>query len=260
MSALAATLVAVTALAAIAAVLIRTRRMSALDASRARLAALALDAETREQRRLSETLHDTALQTLTVARQDLEEALAGDAEGLRRAVAGVDTALAEVRGAVSELHPAVTEQLGIGPALHALALQHARRRGFSVRVQAEREAAGVDDAVLLFLARELLANAGAHAGATRVSVRLTRETRDVVLEVSDDGCGFGARERAQALRNGHIGLAACQERVEALGGSFRVVSAPGTGARVRVVLPVARERRRVTRPEVAAREASPATP
>jgi two-component system NarL family sensor kinase len=222
-------------------------RATDLAASRERLAALALDAESREQRRLSELLHDTALQTLAVARQDIEDALRGDPGALERAVAGVEDAIAQVRQVVSDLHPAVAEQLGLGPALHALAVDHARRSGFTVRVEVDRDAAGVDDAVLLLLARELLGNAAAHAGAAQVDLRVSRMGEHVVLRLADDGCGFDDRTRVAALRNGHIGLAASKERVEALGGSFVVSSAPGSGTAVSVTLPVTRERRRVAR-------------
>lgn len=240
--------VAVAAVVTVVNLLAERRHAHALDGSRKRLAALALDAETREQRRLSELLHDTALQTLAAARQDLDEAQQGDSDSLRRAAAGVERALAEVRQVVSDLHPAVAEQLGLGPALRALAMEHARRRGFTITVEATREAAGVDDTILLFLARELLANAAAHAGATQVDVRVSLAAGYVVLEVTDDGCGFDDQARVAALRNGHIGLAAAKERVEALGGSFVVTSAPGAGTAARVTLPVQRERRRVARP------------
>jgi two-component system NarL family sensor kinase len=250
--------VAVAAISAGASALAHRRRAALLDASRKRLAALALDAETREQGRLSEVLHDTALQTLAMARQDLEDVLRGDEEARRRAVVGVETAIAQVRQVVSDLHPAVAEQLGLGPALHTLALDHAGRRGFTIRVEADRDAVGVDDAVLLFLARELLANAAAHAGATQVEVRVSRSDEHLVLRVADDGCGFDEQTRADALRNGHIGLAASQERVEALGGSFLVSSNPGAGTAVTVSLPVHRERRRIARPAVTATEPSPA--
>jgi two-component system NarL family sensor kinase len=235
------------AVGTIAIALVQRDRMRSLEASRKRLAALAVDAGTCEQRRLSEGLHDTVLQTLAAARQDLAEAERGDEQSLRRSTTAVDTAIGQVREVVSDFHPAVAEQLGLGPALHALALRHARRSGFTIRVEAEREAAGIDDAFVLLIARELLANAAAHASATRVEIRVTLAGGDLRLVVTDDGCGFDDQARAAALRNGHIGLAASSERVEALGGRFVVTSSPGTGTTVRVTIPVGRERRRVAR-------------
>jgi signal transduction histidine kinase len=40
-----------------------------------------------------------------------------------------------------------------------------------------------------------------------------------------------------AVREGHLGLAACTERVEAIGGTFEVAAGPGLGTVVRAVLP-----------------------
>jgi hypothetical protein len=43
--------------------------------------------------------------------------------------------------------------------------------------------------------------------------------------------------RAAALGDGHLGLAACTERVEALGGSLEIVTASGHGTEVRATIP-----------------------
>ena len=53
--------------------------------------------------------------------------------------------------------------------------------------------------------------------------------------------GRYARRRdrlADAPREGHIGLASCIERVEALGGTLAVSSAPDRGTTIRAVVPV----------------------
>jgi signal transduction histidine kinase len=47
-----------------------------------------------------------------------------------------------------------------------------------------------------------------------------RSDRDVILQVSDDGCGFDPD---------HVQVIAERERVEALGGRFRMTTAPGRG-------------------------------
>lgn len=193
-----------------------------------------------------------------MVRQDLAEAARGDAPALRRAASGVESTIGELRGVVSELHPAVAEQLGLGPALNAVALDHARRHGFRLDLEVARDAAGGDDAVLLMLARELLANAGTHGRPSAVRVRLSRVGAQVVLEVEDDGCGFDERMRLDALRRGHIGLAAAKERVEALGGRFDIDTAPGRGTTVRASLPVNRERRRFRRVPAARGDRLPA--
>ena len=59
----------------------------------------------------------------------------------------------------------------------------------------------------------------------------------------DDGRGMAPDRRGAALADGHLGLAACTERVEAVGGTLEVVSAAGGGTEVRATIPVAGRRR-----------------
>ena len=66
------------------------------------------------------------------------------------------------------------------------------------------------------------------AGPTR------RLGASLVVEVSDDGVGGAELAGGSGLR----GLA---DRVEALGGRLLVESAPGTGTRLRALIPVAPE-------------------
>jgi len=54
-----------------------------------------------------------------------------------------------------------------------------------------------------------------------------RETDDqVMLQITDDGCGFDVQHMQQSGDRG-IGLSNMRERVESNGGFFRLVSRPG---------------------------------
>ena len=99
------------------------------------------------------------------------------------------------------------------------------------------DAVGVHDELLLALARELLRNVAEHAGARRVRLDVRLEMDALVLRCTDDGRGFRTPPRGAALDDGHLGLAACTERVEAVGGVMEVRSAPGRGTVVRAALP-----------------------
>ena len=99
------------------------------------------------------------------------------------------------------------------------------------------EAAGAHDELVLSLARELLANAARHAAASRVDVSVRREPGEILLTVSDDGTGLATGRVEAALAAGGIGVASCRERVEALGGSLTVRSAPGDGTRAVARIP-----------------------
>ena len=60
----------------------------------------------------------------------------------------------------------------------------------------------------------------------------------MVLSVEDDGAGFAPGRLEAALATGGIGVASCRERVEALGGSLSVRTAPGAGTRVAARIPL----------------------
>jgi two-component system, NarL family, sensor kinase len=100
------------------------------------------------------------------------------------------------------------------------------------------DTAGAHDQLVLSLARELLVNAAKHSEAEEVTVALARTDGQLMLEVADDGTGIPADRLAQAPGEGHIGLASCAQRVEALGGRFSVASRASGGTRVRATLPM----------------------
>jgi two-component system NarL family sensor kinase len=213
----------------------RAARIEQLAESRGRLVAQAMDAEDRERRRLAEALHDEAIQNLLAARQDLD---GGSADSLARAQIGLDRTVSQLREAIFELHPYVLEHAGLEAALRAVAEQQGRRADFAWTVSVAPEATGVHDQLILAIGRELMTNAAKHSGATRLALAVSRDGDDLVLEVTDDGRGIGAEEIATALTRGHIGIASCAERAEALDGSFRIWGDPEGGTVARITLPV----------------------
>jgi len=87
---------------------------------------------------------------------------------------------------------------------------------------------------LLSFFKEALTNAARHSQAARVGVALTLDDRELCLGVEDDGRGF---DPAAAIGSGH-GLASLRQRAERLGARFEVASAPGSGTRVALHLPM----------------------
>jgi two-component system, NarL family, sensor kinase len=216
-------------------------RRTARDAQRRsrKLAADALEAEASERRRISESLHDGALQTLLSASQDLAQVHQGNPGSLQRAAVAVNQATKQLRQAVSDLHPVSLEHGGLALALPAVAHTSAREGGFNVRVRVAMQATGAHDHLVLSAARELLRNAAKHAQAQEVTVSLMRCGSNVVLEVSDDGKGICPQDQQAAVGEGHIGLACIRERVVANGGELAVNTGDGRGTTVEVTLPVA---------------------
>jgi len=195
--------------------------------------------EEHERRRLSEALHDGALQFVLGARMDLEDVRDGDPEAVDR----VDHALTQTAGllrrTVSELHPAVLDQAGLVRAVEDLA-EALRGRGYTVDVRMEgmpvRPATDADR-VVFGAVRELVANVVRHSGAQSVVLDLRHDDGQLVAAVTDDGAGFDEESAARQLAAGHIGLASQRLRVEAAGGRLVASRGEPRGTRMTVTLP-----------------------
>jgi two-component system NarL family sensor kinase len=217
----------------------RDAAIANLAEQRGWLASHALTAEQRERRRLAELLHDEAVQTLSLARQELMDYhRTGRDDAFERARGAIDETMAQLRGEIFELHPYVLDHAGLQAALGAIADRGAQRTGAEFAVVVDPLAAGVHDELLVVVARELIANVVKHSGARRVVVSVAVDSEQIELQVRDDGRGFdAAARRATALADGHIGLASCEQRVRSAGGELEVSSRPGAGTAVTVTLP-----------------------
>jgi signal transduction histidine kinase len=89
-----------------------------------------------------------------------------------------------------------------------------------------------DEQIEVFrIVQEGLANARKHAGARRAKVRIAERGGERFVTVVDDGSGFDEDEIAagQGLKN-------MRARAASIGGGFRLVSTPGRGTALEVVL------------------------
>jgi signal transduction histidine kinase len=95
--------------------------------------------------------------------------------------------------------------------------------------------------VLFQAARELLANVGKHARASRASLTVARDGETLTVEVADDGIGFDPTAvKPPHVEHGGFGLFSIRERLRLLGGVMTIDSAPGRGTRVRLTAPLER--------------------
>lgn len=214
------------------------RRLAEAEAEledRRQFVAQVMDAEDRARRRIAQLIHDDALQNLLAANQDLIEAAPGRV-GVTRAHEVVSSTIEHLREAMLALHPVTLSHGGLEQALGAVARQAERQGALTVAVEIEPAALGRNDELILALARELLANAARHSGASEVMLAIRDASGTVELEVSDDGCGMPPERRREALAEGHIGLASVAQRIEANGGELTLESNPGEGTRARATI------------------------
>jgi signal transduction histidine kinase len=206
------------------------RALEARNAQLEQLTRLLLRSQEDERRRIARELHDEAGQVLTAVKIEL------DLDGRRKASEMVARALAQVRDLSNLLRPAALDDLGLLPALRALADDFARRTRLEVRLDAPDAAPALApeaEVALYRVLQEALTNVARHARARRVSVRLETGPQRFLLSIEDDGIGLPGPVVP------HLGLLGMNERVSAIGGSLRVANADGAGVRVEASIPVA---------------------
>ena len=90
---------------------------------------------------------------------------------------------------------------------------------------------------LLRIAQEAVANSLQHASAKAIWVKLEAQNHLLRMSIRDDGRGF--QPDAAPDSDGHFGLLGMRERAARIGGDLNLVSHPGEGTAIEVVLPMA---------------------
>ena len=215
------------------------RRLSeALDENaslHAQLLAQAREAGVLDERaRLAREIHDTIAQGLTGIVTQLEAAGAADGDPVVRR-RHIDTAralaregLTEARRSVDALGPRQLVETRLPDAIADMAKRWAEVSGVELILDTTgdpRPLLPELEVTLFRVAQEALANVAKHADARRVGLTLSYMDDVAVLDVRDDGRGFGS-----GARDGSgFGLLAMEQRVRRVAGTFSVESAPGEG-------------------------------
>lgn len=194
-----------------------------------------------ELRRVAHVLHDEAGQLLAlvhIAVADVATALPPKARGrcakVEELLAQIET---ELRNLSHEWRPTVLDNLGLFAALEFLAEKVGKRTGIRVSVagDADTRLPPAVETALYRIVQEALNNAIKHATARSVWIELHCGPHNVTCSVRDDGKGFDASRQPRAQGFGLIGM---RERVDTLGGSLRLVTAPMRGTTVQVDIPL----------------------
>lgn len=209
-----------------------------------------LEIAEREVGRIILDIHDgpvqhifAALSQLDVARRHLEAQPADAAAALTRigrSMALLEHALTDIRTFMGAFRPPEFERRDLVAILEGLVIQHEELSGIEVRLTIAGAAPIVALPVKIGLYRilqEALSNGVRHGHATRQSVTLTTDAAGLTLEVADNGTGFDAAAVLREPLQAHFGLQGMRERVNVLGGSLDIQSAPGQGTRVTVRMP-----------------------
>jgi len=198
-------------------------------------------AEERERQRLAEDVHDGLGQALFRARMKVDQLAIADARAKE-----VGTILEEMAGMMNtmtfELSPPVLRKLGLRAAVKWLARDMQKRYELVVEIANDEQDIPIDEPVALILfrsVREVLINVAKHAQTNRANLSLRRIDHRLQIEIEDHGRGFNVADQSHHVESGHFGLFSVRERMEYVGGTFMIQSAPGAGARVILTAPLA---------------------
>ena len=201
----------------------------------------------KEKRHIAREVHDELGQILTALRMDLSLAIIRHADHIPDLLAAlnsmkmhVDRAVEGVRNVATSLRPAALD-MGLVTALEWLCLEFTKHGAVECALHGFDEGIAIDDdrAVVIFrIVQEALTNIRKYAQASQVDITLERRAAELSIEVRDNGLGFDLVAVAQ---RGTLGLLGMRERVIALGGRFEVVSTPGQGTVIALLIPLAPE-------------------
>jgi signal transduction histidine kinase len=213
-----------------------------------RLSRQILSAQEDERRRISRELHDVIAQTLTginIRLATLKKEAATNTNGLARNIARtqrlVEKSVEIVHQFARELRPAVLDDLGLIPALHSFVKLFSKRTQIHVHLKAfagVEQLDGNQRTILYRVAQEALTNVSRHAQASRVEVDIQKLPDGVCMKIKDDGKSFKLERVLNAGGRKRLGLLGMRERLEMVGGSFDVESAPDKGTTVIAQIPL----------------------
>ncbi|MGQ0674408.1 MAG: sensor histidine kinase [Hyphomicrobium sp.] len=203
----------------------------------------------RSLRRIGADLHDGPAQLLGLVLLKLDELVPHLAdrtdasapldtlELIRRATA---EAMSEIRNTARGLVLPDIEQVPLASALDLAAKSHGQRTRMLVRTEIGTLPQHVPLPVTISLfrfAQEGLNNAFRHAGGRGQALSAHQAGQRIIVEVADAGDGFDPLKLEP--RKDRMGLVALRQRLESLGGTLEIRSAPGQGTRLVASFPTA---------------------
>ncbi len=202
-----------------------------------------------ERNRLAREIHDGLGHYLTATTMQVQGARAvlesSNAQvplavgALNKAETLLQEALADVRRSIAALRGAPTGNRPMSLTLAALVNQWSEQNNFVVQFEQTGEPQPLPSQVELTLirtAQEGLTNVRKHAQATQATMTLAYATDKVQLQLQDNGQGC-------ASTTGGYGLIGLRERVQLVGGTVHLHSAPGQGFQLAVEIPMTRQER-----------------
>ena len=196
-----------------------------------------------ERNRMAREIHDTLAQSFTGILLQVGAAtqvLADDPEATQVHLEMIEelarAGLAGARRSVSALRPQLLEEGNLESALHRIVAQMRSTTDTALICETQGTAYFLPTEVennLLRIGQEALTNAIKYASAGEIRVELVYNETQCILQIKDDGRGFGV---GSIPLSGGFGLLGMSERAERISAQLRIQSQPGQGTEIIVTI------------------------
>jgi signal transduction histidine kinase len=236
-------------------VLARTEELAQKTAEVRELTGRLLKLQDDERRRLARELHDSTGQMLVAMKLALEQ-MSEESKGqpfeqlVAQTISINEEMSRELRTMSYLLHPPLLDEVGLPSALRWYAEGFSQRSGITVDLQISSEFGRLPDGMEIALFRvvqECLTNIHRHSGSATANIRLTRNRRNVQIEIRDSGNGVSPERRHENKVIPGVGLMGIQERMRQFGGTVEITS-QSNGTSVIATIPLS-TRPKDTRPK-----------
>lgn len=209
-----------------------------------------LSAQEDERKKISRELHDVIAQSLAGINIRLAALKTENGTVSKKLVRNISLTQKMVTNSTDivhkfarELRPAVLDHLGLIPALHSFMTHFMNHTGVRTHLtvfQAVESLSAAKRTILYRVAQEALTNVGRHAHASRADVIIQMERKFVRMEIIDNGISFQVDQKPRTRGAKRLGILGMRERVEMIGGHFKIESTPETGTKIIAQIPITR--------------------
>lgn len=208
-----------------------------------------IKAQEAERKRIAQDIHDGPIQVVSALIQRMQivgittENLSRETRHQLQATEDIASDLVEdLRDICDSLLPPWVS-LGLPSCLEESAHRFSRQHDLQIHTTVDPTIEVGQDATLALyrIFQEAVSNAARHGKASEVDLEAAfTETGEVCITIADNGVGFTPHPEmnSELMKDGKRGLNGMRQRIELLGGTYCVHSAPGEGTKIVVCLPL----------------------
>lgn len=198
-----------------------------------------------ERTRIAREVHDQLGSILTSLKMDLSWLTKHMLEDLpkcydKAAVMGrhIDDAIRTTRKIITDLRPSILDHLGLFAAIDWKFDEFRQQTGMECVLTIPENKIVMDegrDIAVFRIMQETLTNIASHSRATKVKLIVKTDANSLMMQITDNGCGMNL---AQMHKTGKYGILGMNERARHFGGKVTIVSHPGKGTTLVLVMPL----------------------